>query len=561
MAVPYPVPPYPVPLEVAIRDRPPYLENAATLGPSLSPVLDAMGTLEERERIEADYEWFRYSKFALPLLVFNGALASVLILLSFWYGGTDYTDFRNGTPRLIEVPTTTDSLESGIPKANRSVRFACFTIGYIGLFGLILTMYIKPPPATRKLMYYFFSLVGLFICGILGAIAGGLDAGKVSNATWCRSRERGTVPTIPPSCYSMSKMAIALTVVDLSLAAVSIATALIFILAATKSFAEPKEDDFGQQKENPGVSRTTRECLLGLLAVNFLLLTLMITFTIILHEGRDVRFADETFYVRTYNNLKPGWPIKNTRLRISATSIIIGTSILNLIPFRSRVFAYVCAFVYWICANLLLVCFALDVKSLDTIRRLACPYGWTCEYGIFITVCVFDLWIVIMELLYIIFEFIARLLMECRHCTRSYGFFEIKKHENSECSSRPVRCEVCAKQMTAKEFVYDHRMTCGYNTRRCDQCGVLVEERFAGKHKSECPKWPVECTLCHTAYARESLSAHVAACRTACDACGETIPRRDLASHATECREQQITCTCGKVMPRYQYEPHRATCF
>ena len=67
--------------------------------------------------------------------------------------------------------------------------------------------------------------------------------------------------------------------------------------------------------------------------------------------------------VRSFNNLKPGWPLKNSRLRVSATTVVIGVTIVNLIPFRSRVFAYVCAFVYWVAANLLLVNFALDVKG------------------------------------------------------------------------------------------------------------------------------------------------------------------------------------------------------
>jgi hypothetical protein len=550
--------------EVAIRDQPPFLENTAIMGPTHSPVLDAMTTLEERERIEADYEWFRYSKFALPFIFLNGVVATVLICLCFWWGGTDFTDMRQGTPRQIEFPHSVDDAESGLPTNNRNLRVACFSIGTFGLLGIILTMYIKPAPTLRKVCYFFFAFVGLFICGILGAIAGGMDAGKVSQATWCRGRERGTVPNSPPSCYDMSKMLVALTVIDLSLAGSAILTALVLVVAAAKSFATPTDEEYANPNAKRGVSRTTREALLFLLFVCFILLLLMFIFTIIIHEGRDIRFSDETFYVRSFNNYKPGWPLKNTRLRISACAVAIGMSLFNLVPFRSRVWAYVCAFVYWIASCLLLVCFALDVKAVDTARKMLCPYGWQCTFAPFITTCVFDLWVAIQLILYIIFEFIARLLLECRHCTRNYGMFEIKKHECETCPQRPVRCEVCAKRLTAKEFVYKHRFECGHDTKRCEQCGTLVAEWSIQKHKEDCPKWPVQCTMCETAFAREDLPAHTAACPmtpASCEACGETVRSSEMSSHLSSCNERQVACSnCGLQMPMYKFESHSQAC-
>jgi hypothetical protein len=550
--------------EVALRDQPPYLENTAVMGPTYSPVLDAMTTLEERERIEADYEWFRYSKFALPFLFFNGCLAVVLLCLCLWWGGTDYTDMRQGTPRQVEKPNGPDDDENGLPMYNRNVRIACFSIGIFGLLGIILTMYLKPAPSLRKVLYFFFSFIGLFICGVLGAVAGGLDAGDVYNANWCRSRERGTVPNSPPSCYDMSKMAVAITVIDLSLAGTAIFTALVLVVAAAKSFATPTDEEFANPYVKRGVSRTTRECLLWLLFIDFVLLTLMFVFTIILHEGRDIRFADETFYVRTFNNYKPGWPLKNTRLRISATTVAILTTVLNLIPFRSRVFAYVCAFIYWIASCLLVVCFGLDVKALDTARLQTCPFGWKCTFGPFITTCIFDIWVAAMLMLYVILEFIARLMLECRHCTRNFGVFDIKKHESETCSHRPVRCEVCAKHMAAKDFVYKHRFECGHDTKRCEQCGLLVAEWSMQKHKDDCPKWPVKCSMCDTAFSRADLPAHIAACPmtpASCEACGETVRSNEMTAHLATCSERQVACSnCGKQMAMYLFDSHSQTC-
>merc|ERR1711976_209100 len=42
-----------------------------------------------------------------------------------------------------------------------------------------------------------------------------------------------------------------------------------------------------------------------------------------------------------------GWPIKNTRLRFALTCVVILTLILSLVPFRSRVIAYVLALYCW----------------------------------------------------------------------------------------------------------------------------------------------------------------------------------------------------------------------
>lgn len=552
--------------EVALWDQPPYLENPGVVGPVHSPVLDAMTTIEERERIEADYEWFRYSKFALPFLIFNLLLATVLFSLTVWYGGMSFQDMRAGTPWQIERPNKVDDHEAGIPKYNRNLRLACFCLGFFGLAGIVLTMYLKPAPGIRKALYFLFAFVGLFLCGILSAIAGGLDAGNVNDAVWCRGRERGNVVTTPPSCYSMTKMAVAVTIVDMALAVMAIITALALVLAAVKSFAAPPEtDEFGMGPEpKRGVSKTTRQCLLLLLFAVFALITLQFVFTIILHEGRDIKFADETYFTRTNDNLRAGWPLKNTRLRLATCAIVILMTLLNLIPFRSRVFAYVCGFVYFVASALALMAFALDVKAIDMARSSTCPFGWSCFFGSFIATAVFDILLAIFLILYVIFEFVARLLLECRHCTRNYGMHEITKHESMECSSRPVRCEVCSKQMRAKEFVYQHRFECGHDSQRCEQCDTTCAVWSFKKHQDECVKWPVKCQMCDIAFAREDLPAHTAACPmtpASCEACGETFRSVDLAEHANQCSERQVECSnCHSVMPMFRFEAHAETC-
>lgn len=553
------------PAEVAYGDMAPYMENAAVVGPTHSPVLDAMTTMEERERIEADYEWFRYSKFALAFLVFILLVATTLLCLTLWFGGVSVKTIRPGVPRQMLHPVGTDADENGVPKYNRNIRIAAFVLGFFGLFGISLTMYLKPAPSIRKGAYMGFAFLGLFLCGVLSAIAGAMDAGNVQDATWCRSRERGTVLEGFPSCYSMEKMMVAITVVDILQAVLAILTAVLLIMAAAKSFAAPKspEEEFNEAPSR-GVSKTTREILLILMFALFVTLTLQCAFTIILHEGRDMRFADEVFYVRTGNNDKSGWPVVNTRMRIAGSSIVILTVLVNLIPFRSRVFAYLCAFIYFCCSVILLVSFGMDTKEVDSARSMQCPHGWDCFFHPYVTTCFFDIFLAFLLVVYIIVEFIGRLLMECRHCTRAYGVFEIKKHEGSECSSRPVTCEVCLKGTSAKEFTYKHRFECGHDSRRCEQCTTMVPEWGMKKHQDECTKWPVVCGMCDSAFAREDLPAHTATCPmipAVCEACGETFRTRDMSDHSATCSEMTVSCQeCSKNMPRYRLPSHKGEC-
>eukprot|EP00995_Heteronema_vittatum_P001276 NODE_117_length_1889_cov_449.499457_g81_i0.p1 GENE.NODE_117_length_1889_cov_449.499457_g81_i0~~NODE_117_length_1889_cov_449.499457_g81_i0.p1 ORF type:complete len:573 (-),score=255.07 NODE_117_length_1889_cov_449.499457_g81_i0:171-1847(-) len=550
--------------EVALRDAPPYLENAAIVGPTHSPVLDAMTTMEERERVEADYEWFRYSKFALAFLVFNLLLAVVLFCLTAWFAGSNLKYWRRGTPRLVEDPSKVDDNENGVPKYNRNLRISAIVIGFFGLLGIGLTMYLKPAPGARKGLYFLFAFLGLFVAGCIAGVAGAMDISNTDSATWCRSRERGTVP-IERNCYSTSRLLTAVAIVDLAACFFLILTCVALCVAAAKSFAKPKREDDYNMIPKTGVSRSTREMLLILLFICFVLLVLMLVFTIVLHEGRDIKFADETFFVRTFNNDKPGWPIKNSRLRFAATTTVILVTLINLIPFRSRVFAYICAFIFFLCSALFLVCFALDVKAVDSARKLTCPFGFTCKFAPFIVICFFDIFLAIMLLMYVIFEFVARLLMECRHCTRSYGVFEIKKHEAEVCSSRPVRCEVCSKRTEAKDFVYAHRFDCGHDSKRCEQCMSHVPEWGYKKHQDECPKWPVKCSMCDAAYAREDMPAHTAACPmtpASCEACGETFRSRDMSEHVSMCSEMVVACTvCSERMPRYKLPTHQLGCY
>ena len=53
--------------------------------------------------VEADYAWFRYSKYGLPFVLLNLVLAVILFWLTVWWGNFTLWEMLNGTPRMYEV--------------------------------------------------------------------------------------------------------------------------------------------------------------------------------------------------------------------------------------------------------------------------------------------------------------------------------------------------------------------------------------------------------------------------------------------------------------------------
>eukprot|EP01010_Urceolus_cornutus_P001932 NODE_250_length_1926_cov_289.010655_g200_i0.p1 GENE.NODE_250_length_1926_cov_289.010655_g200_i0~~NODE_250_length_1926_cov_289.010655_g200_i0.p1 ORF type:complete len:610 (-),score=111.64 NODE_250_length_1926_cov_289.010655_g200_i0:95-1741(-) len=516
-----------------------------------------MTTMEERERIEADYEWFRYSKFALPFLIILLLFATAIFCLSVWWGGYTVKQMTEGSPKLFELDDGAD--QAGVPSANRTVRLIASCIGLVGLLGIFLAMYLKPAGGARKGMYFGCAAL-LVIGGILAGVGAGLDGDKLNDAVWCRNRERGTVPLGITNCYSMNKLMVATMAVGIAFCFLAIITAVCLGMAAAKSFKAPTAEELEYGVRPRGVSRTTRQALLLLLFFCFAFGVILLVFTIILNEGRDKRFADEAYDVRFYSNPQPGWPKKNTRLRTAASAATILLVLINLIPFRSRVVAYSLGFLYFLLAPLFLVAFAMDCYEISRAQDLKCPGGFKCGYAPFVAAVILEILLAILLIVYVIGEFIGRLCNECQHCTRAFGFFEMQKHETSECSARPIRCEVCTKNMPAKEFVYEHRFDCGHDSSRCEQCSAVVPQFALKKHQSECPKWPVRCNMCDAAFSREDLPSHTSSCTmipASCEACGETFVASNMDDHLAACGEVIVSCEqCDDELPRYKMGEH-----
>merc|ERR1711976_263393 len=405
----------------------PRMASVLSAGPPLmdnelqrSLVLDALAGVEEAERQEAEYEWFRYSKAAFPFLIFLLLVAVALFCLTIWQGGFTLKHFRAGIPRQFELERDDDNdTEAGINQENRDMRIAAFVIVVVGILIVFVVMYLKPKMGARK-GGYFAGAVLMIIGGILAIIAFGMDVGEVNNATRCGGRDEGNVIILDARVRCEEYDDIALTTAILSgvTGVLAIFTAIFVIVAALKLPKDIGNTDFSGVVGPPvRTSRTAKVVVVGFLFLTLGVAIISIVFTVLLHEARETFFMDEVEGTRYGTNHLSGWPIKNTRLRFALTCVVILTLILSLVPFRSRVIAYVLAFILLVCSAMAVFAFALDVKDVDTARDMPCPQNYDCEFHRYIATCVLDLLLALGLLIYVLVEFILRVAGDTTHAT------------------------------------------------------------------------------------------------------------------------------------------------
>jgi magnesium-transporting ATPase (P-type) len=345
-----------------------------------------------------EYAWYRASKFALPALLFILAVAAVVFCLSIWQGQTTYKHIREGTPVIYEVDDDDREDGVGIPEDNRNLRMAAFIVCAVAVILILLVMYLKPALKARKAAYFILGFI-LFVGGVLSIIAFAVDAGKVNRAVRCRTREFGN---LPHECPHYRPIANAATATDLALGVFAILGTVTLIVAAIKS---------GKGL----VSRTTKKMVVIFLLLTLAMVVLSFVWTMMLHEARETFYRDEVFGTRLYTNWKPGWPIKNTRLRVAISAAIILVVLINLIPFRSRVIHYLFAFLLFFASVPLLIAFALDVKEVSNTRKDTCPDGFRCTHAGYVATIFFEIFLAVVLVFYVIFEFIFRLAYDTTH--------------------------------------------------------------------------------------------------------------------------------------------------
>jgi hypothetical protein len=189
-----------------------------------------------------------------------------------------------------------------------------------------------------------------------------------------------------------------------------------------------------------------------------------------------------------------GWPTRNTRLRYAWSAIGILVVLINFIPWRSRVIAYIFAFIYFVLGAMAMVSFAVDVHELREARDRDCPLvpyqnlrnqllatelattplstDPTDEYSLirmnselncisspYVAIAVIEFIVTVAIIIYLLNEYILR--WSSVHSQRKYPWFQVRKIENELDSRRPVRCELTSEVMTAKEYYYKHRFLAG----------------------------------------------------------------------------------------------------
>jgi len=213
-------------------------------------------------------------------------------------------------------------------------------------------------------------------------------------------------------------------------------------------------------------------------------------FIIVVHLNHDQLFLrsyrgrTSPFYDRPPEHPleEEGWSARNTRLRYAWSAIAILAILANFIPWRSRVIAWVFAFLYFATGAMAFVSFGLDVYEIRKTRERGCPrlpYNnldttWqqqrisflnlklNCINSPYVAVCIIEFFYGMAVIIYLLNEYFIR--CSSVHSQRKYPWFMIHKQETKLDSRRPVRCELTSQVMTAKEYYYKHRFLAGGST-------------------------------------------------------------------------------------------------
>eukprot|EP01004_Peranema_trichophorum_P002156 NODE_1302_length_2021_cov_146.669125_g1101_i0.p1 GENE.NODE_1302_length_2021_cov_146.669125_g1101_i0~~NODE_1302_length_2021_cov_146.669125_g1101_i0.p1 ORF type:complete len:601 (+),score=116.74 NODE_1302_length_2021_cov_146.669125_g1101_i0:66-1868(+) len=543
----------------------------------------------EAEPIElstpVDEDSWRYSRFALPWLLFCWAVLMGLLGLTFWQQAGNIKYQLNGVARLIELrDVKRDPDEAGQPRSVRGLRMGATIVGAVAVVGAFLVLFARPKLQIRNALLYFFCLLLLVSC-VVAWVAFAISIANYKKQAICPTFRRFTTA----SCIQHKAWAITNSALDAGVGTFALFSFFLLLMVAIgnhwklepRDWEEAVADTQERPKERPPGERAQKNvgyvkrtitglCLLALLGV----IAADTVFYILLHEDREVepllgprgRAAASRNYDDPVAYEHAGWPTKNTRIRYSATAIGLLAIMFNFLPFRSKTIAVVFALIYFGVAVMCVIAAAFDIHGIRLANDLnsSCDRTWDgqaseCHSGSFIATVVLDLIAFFVLIIYIIVEYFAMQQRQCQHCTRAYGMNELEKHEASECGARPVRCEVCAKSMNYYQFQM-HKRHCSTDRVRCKNCGIMVAKWGVKTHQDQCPRWPVPCNMCNESCLRSDLPHHVVVCPnrpSSCDACGETFRTKDLDAHRAVCGEVLVRCEmCDDQMPRFRTQQH-----
>jgi hypothetical protein len=493
--------------EVAYRNRPPLLEDASIRGPTRTPIRDAMLTLEERDAIEADYRWYRYSKFAFPWLIYIIALGVAVFCLTAWQQVGGYKRFsaaraknlllpngaraRQGLPRYITtIDETKADLEAGLPKTLRNIRIATVFIGAVGIMLIFLVLCCKPRPKARMALSLCLVLF-LIATSVLAWIGFGWGIKRVGDAKQCPWNYQQT----NEKCISRKGHAIIAIVLDGAIGLGAFVSAILLVLYSISGdwrlqrtgWRERERDletEMKKQKDPEhlrllNIRKVRRTLLTIFLLFTLISLIILAIFIILLHLDHDkIRLTSVDSIIDPANqrlnngrgirgvdmDKREGWPDRNTRLRYAFASIAVGAGLLSLIPFTHRAIAYIFCFIFFVDAVIGYVVFAFDMVELRNAKnqcQIDRPTGTRCIYAPYVATSIIEFFLAFSLTIYVFYEFCIKCCCKSRYSRRQYAAHEKSKHDTYLDSLRPVRDEVTGRVMTAKEYVYRWRFVAG----------------------------------------------------------------------------------------------------
>eukprot|EP01006_Ploeotia_vitrea_P062857 TRINITY_DN84530_c0_g1_i1.p1 TRINITY_DN84530_c0_g1~~TRINITY_DN84530_c0_g1_i1.p1 ORF type:complete len:437 (+),score=76.80 TRINITY_DN84530_c0_g1_i1:59-1369(+) len=401
-------------------DAPPLVMEPPLMGPPLmgsqmqypQQAASIVSSISEDE----DYTYWRYSKFAIPALLFILALFVTIFCLTAWQSRSDIRREREGVPRDLQPPSPGTAEEGGIRKWKRNMRLATTFLAILFILITFAVFLVTLSPSAKTGINIVLGVL-LIILSILALICFAFDVNSERDAEHCTTNPNQW----PVVCESRETIATLITIFDALLA-------LLLFVAGLCVIFYGKSGDWTTQVSNPeqlrmkggldgvppgmfsnGVSLVRKWITaLALFAALACAITLLVL-TIIVHEDRDKLTAIDRFNrpIRTPDGDAEvsGWPLRNTRLRYAVCALVILAVLLNLIPLNMRVVAYVFAFIYICAAALSFTAFGLDVDAIEDAKDLTCPTELSCVTHPYNAVAALDFLGGLFLILYVLVEY------------------------------------------------------------------------------------------------------------------------------------------------------------
>jgi hypothetical protein len=134
---------------------------------------------------------------------------------------------------------------------------------------------------------------------------------------------------------------------------------------------------------------------------------LQIVFTILLVESREKLDLRDQFNRPLSGDFTApeGWREGNSLLRYAVSAAAVLVALICLIPFNSRVIAYVFGFVFLAISIMSFTVFGLDVDQLSAAHDTACPREYACVYHEYNATAALDFIGAILLLIFIVVEY------------------------------------------------------------------------------------------------------------------------------------------------------------